>query len=162
AKVAAGRGNSVLIEGEPGIGKSALVRAALARAADRGCAAFWGAGDELGQALPLRPLLDGLRVFERPADPRRNMIVRLLRGEAGAGGGGGVWAARGGRWRGPVAGRWAAARATLVWAVLGGGDGASAPLGGGGAGWGGQRPLLGVGTGRRVPRGAALLSLRGT
>src|SRR5215813_3335932 len=61
AKVAAGRGNSVLIEGEPGIGKSALVRAALARA-DPGCAAFWGAGDELGQALPLRPLLDGLRV----------------------------------------------------------------------------------------------------
>src|SRR6516162_9704417 len=33
AEVAAGQGNSVLIEGEPGIGKSALVRAALAQAA---------------------------------------------------------------------------------------------------------------------------------
>ena len=60
------------------------MRAALAQAADFGCAAFWGAGDELGQALPLLPLLEGLRVREQPADPRRNMIVRLLRGEVGA------------------------------------------------------------------------------
>ena len=51
--VARGRGNSVLIEGEPGIGKSALVRAAVAEASEAGCQVFWGAGDELGQALPL-------------------------------------------------------------------------------------------------------------
>jgi len=93
AEVAAGQGNSVLIEGEPGIGKSALVRAALAQAADFGCAAFWGAGDELGQALPLLPLLEGLRVREQPTDPRRDMIVRLLRGEVGADRGGDVSAA---------------------------------------------------------------------
>ena len=68
-EVAAGRGSSVLIEGEPGIGKSALVRAALAEAA-AGCRVFWGAGDELGQALPLLPLLEGLRVREPSADPR--------------------------------------------------------------------------------------------
>jgi tetratricopeptide (TPR) repeat protein len=79
--VAAGRGSSVLIEGEPGIGKSTLVRAALAGAADIGCAVFWGAGDELGQALPLQPLLDGLVVREVSADPRRNAVIRLLRGE---------------------------------------------------------------------------------
>ena len=84
AKVAAGRGNSVLIEGEPGIGKSALVRAALAGAAEVGCQVFWGAGDELGQALPLLPLLEGLRVREPSANPRRNTIVRLLRGEIAA------------------------------------------------------------------------------
>ena len=80
-EAAAGRGNSVLIEGEPGIGKSALVRAAVTEAAELGCQVFWGAGDELGQALPLLPLLDGLRVREPPATPRRNTIVGLLRGE---------------------------------------------------------------------------------
>jgi len=81
-EVAAGQGSSVLIEGEPGIGKSALVRAALAEAAGAGCQVFWGAGDELGQALPLLPLLEGLRVREPSENPRRRMIVRLLRGEA--------------------------------------------------------------------------------
>ena len=50
----------MLIEGEPGIGKSALVRAATAEAADLGCQVSWGTGDELGQALPLLPFLDGL------------------------------------------------------------------------------------------------------
>jgi transcriptional regulator with XRE-family HTH domain len=84
AEVAAGRANSVLIEGEPGIGKSALVRTALAQAAEGGCEAFWGAGDELGQVLPLLPLLEGLRVREEPTDPQRSMIVRLMLGEAGA------------------------------------------------------------------------------
>ena len=79
-EVAAGQGNSVLIEGEPGIGKSALVRAALAEA-NAGYQVFWGAGDELGQALPLLPLIEGLRVHEPSANPRRNTIVRLLRGE---------------------------------------------------------------------------------
>jgi DNA-binding CsgD family transcriptional regulator len=79
-----GRGNSVLIEGEPGIGKSALVRAAVAEAPTAGCHVFWGVGDELGQALPLLPFLDGLRVREPSANPRRNAIVRLLRGEVSA------------------------------------------------------------------------------
>jgi DNA-binding CsgD family transcriptional regulator/tetratricopeptide (TPR) repeat protein len=83
-ELARGRGNSVLIEGEPGIGKSALMRTAVAEAPDAGCYVFWGAGDELGQALPLLPFLDGLRVREPSANPRRNAIVRLLRGEVSA------------------------------------------------------------------------------
>jgi tetratricopeptide (TPR) repeat protein len=82
--VAAGRGSAVLIEGEPGIGKSALVRAALAEAAGLGCQVFWGTGDELGQALPLQPLLDALHVREPSANPRRTAIVGLLRGEVTA------------------------------------------------------------------------------
>jgi DNA-binding CsgD family transcriptional regulator len=81
ADLAQGRGRSALIEGEPGIGKSALVRAALAEAGDLGCQVFWGAGDELGQALPLLPLLDALRVREPQADARRAAIAGLLRGE---------------------------------------------------------------------------------
>src|SRR5499427_10469128 len=80
-EAAAGRGSPVLIEGEPGIGKSSLVRSAVARAADAGCQVFWGAGDELGQALPLLPLLEALRVREPSTDARRNMIMQLLRGE---------------------------------------------------------------------------------
>ena len=82
--VAVGRGSSALIEGEPGIGKSALVRAALGGAVGLGCQVFWGTGDELGQALPFQPLLDGLHVREPSVNPRRNTIVRLLRGEVTA------------------------------------------------------------------------------
>jgi AAA ATPase domain len=83
-EVAAGRGSAVLIEGEPGIGKSTLVRAALAEAAGLGGQVFWGTGDELAQSLPFQPLLDDLHVRESSADMRRITIVRLLRGEVAA------------------------------------------------------------------------------
>ena len=87
-------GSAVLIEGEPGIGKTALVRTALAAAA-HGLHAhagaphvppvrhqvFWGAGDELGQELPLLPFLDALRVRTPSASARRTTIAGLLRGE---------------------------------------------------------------------------------
>ena len=78
-QVARGRGRAVLIEGEPGIGKSALVRSAVAGAPEAGCEVFWGAGDELGQALPLLPFLDGLRVASRrpiPAEHDRPAAAR--------------------------------------------------------------------------------------
>ena len=81
---AARRGSAVLIEGEPGIGKSSLMRAALAEAADARCPVFWGSGDELGQALPLLPLLEALRVRELPDSPRCSTIIKLLRGELAA------------------------------------------------------------------------------
>jgi DNA-binding CsgD family transcriptional regulator len=80
-EVSLGRGGAVLIEGEPGIGKSALVRAAVTDAPNASYQVFWGAGDELGQELPLLPFLDGLRVRESSPNPRREAIVRLLRGE---------------------------------------------------------------------------------
>jgi DNA-binding CsgD family transcriptional regulator len=79
-----GQGSAVVIEGEPGIGKSSLVRAALAETADARYSVFWGAGDELGQGLPLLPLLEALRVRELADSPRRNSITRLLRGELSA------------------------------------------------------------------------------
>src|SRR6202046_5718871 len=86
--LARGSGNAVLIEGEPGIGKTSLVRSALATAAQAaqhgqqaGCQEFWGAGDELGQELPLLPFLDALRVRGASANARRTTIAGLLRGE---------------------------------------------------------------------------------
>src|SRR5579859_7863835 len=84
-QLARGRGGSVLVEGEPGIGKSTLVRAAVAEAPEVGGQVFWGASDELGQALPLLPFLDGLRVREPGTNQRRGTIVGLLRGEVTAG-----------------------------------------------------------------------------
>lgn len=82
--VADGRGSAVLVDGEPGIGKSALVRAACVTALGAGCQVYWGAGDELGQALPLLPLLDALRISAAAPDPRRAAIAGMLRGEATA------------------------------------------------------------------------------
>jgi len=84
AEVARGRDRAVFVEGEPGIGKSALVRAAVAWASEAGCEVVWCAGDELSQALPLLPFLDGLRVREPSANPRQNAIVRLLRDKSAA------------------------------------------------------------------------------
>src|SRR5215831_16607724 len=83
-EVAGGRCGAVLVEGEPGIGKSSLVRAALAAEPNLNCEVFWGAGDELGETLPLLPLLEGLRVREPSKNPRRKTILQLLRGEVAA------------------------------------------------------------------------------
>jgi hypothetical protein len=80
-RITAGDGGAVLVEGEPGIGKSALVRTALTDSVSLGCQVFWGTGSELDQALPLQPLLDGLRVRESAPNPRRETIARFLRGE---------------------------------------------------------------------------------
>ncbi len=46
-----------------------------------------GAGDELGlgQAPPLLPILDGLRVRDPIAQPKAGTIVALLRGEVASG-----------------------------------------------------------------------------
>jgi DNA-binding CsgD family transcriptional regulator len=83
-RVAGGEGGAVLVEGEPGIGKSALIRAGLAGPRGTACEVFWGVGDELGQAIPLIPLMDALRVREQSSDPRRVAIARMLRGEDAA------------------------------------------------------------------------------
>jgi DNA-binding CsgD family transcriptional regulator len=59
--LAAGRGRAVFIEGEPGIGKSSLMRVASRYAQAADCQVFWGTCDELSQAFPLLPLLDALQ-----------------------------------------------------------------------------------------------------
>ena len=159
-EVAAGRGSSVLIEGEPGIGKSALVRAALAETADAGCRVFWGAGDELGQALPLLPLLEALRVREPSADPRRNTIIQLLRGEVGTGPGADVSAALAEQLLALIAEQCAVQPTILVIDDLQWADRASVTLWGRLARSARQMPLLLVGMMRPVPRRDDLLALR--
>ncbi len=53
AEVKAGVGGVVLVVGEQGVGKSALLRAGLGEAEGQGCRLLWGAADELGQRIPL-------------------------------------------------------------------------------------------------------------
>ncbi|HEY7595384.1 MAG TPA: AAA family ATPase, partial [Actinophytocola sp.] len=77
----AGTGRAVFVEGEPGVGKSSLVRAAYEHAERRGCRVYWAAADELGQALPLQPLLDALGARGSTEEPRLETILRLLQGE---------------------------------------------------------------------------------
>jgi tetratricopeptide (TPR) repeat protein len=159
-EVAGGCGASVLIEGEPGIGKSALVRAAVAEAPEAGCQVFWGAGDELGQALPLLPFLDGLRVREPSANPRREAIVRLLRGEVAADRGTDVPAMLAEQLLALVAEQCAVRPTILVVDDLQWADPASVALWGRLARWAGQVPLLLVGMIRPVPQREDLLALR--
>ncbi|GAB1640956.1 helix-turn-helix transcriptional regulator [Krasilnikovia sp. MM14-A1259] len=81
-RATAGQGSALLVEGEPGIGKSSLARAAAAAAAAAGCRAFSAVCDELSQAFPLLPLLEAFEVDDAAADPGRRAVMRLLHGDA--------------------------------------------------------------------------------
>jgi DNA-binding CsgD family transcriptional regulator len=159
-EVAQGRGSAVLVEGEPGIGKSALVRTAVTGAQETGCEVFWGAGDELGQALPLLPFLDGLRVRNSATNPRRATIVQLLRGEAAADRGTDVPAVLAEQLLALVADQCAVRPTILVIDDLQWADQASITLWGRLARTARQVPLLLVGMMRPVPQRDDLLALR--
>jgi DNA-binding CsgD family transcriptional regulator/tetratricopeptide (TPR) repeat protein len=75
AAVAAGAGGVVLVEGEQGIGKSALLRAGLAEAGRSGCRVLWAAADELGRQFPLQLMTDCLGAEGRAAGPAGATVV---------------------------------------------------------------------------------------
>jgi DNA-binding CsgD family transcriptional regulator/tetratricopeptide (TPR) repeat protein len=79
--LASGRGRAVLVEGEPGIGKSTLMRLAAKEAQASGCQHFSGSCDELSQAFPLLPLLDALDPRSPVAAEGRAKIVETLRSD---------------------------------------------------------------------------------
>jgi DNA-binding CsgD family transcriptional regulator len=159
-ETAAGRGGSVLVEGEPGIGKSSLVREVLTEAADVGCQVFWGVGDELSQALPLLPLIEALGVRQPSVNPRRNTILGLLRGEVAADRGIDVSAALAEQLLALVAEQCAVRPTVLVIDDLQWADQESITLWGRLARLANELPLLLVGMMRPVPQRHDLLALR--
>ncbi|RSS67369.1 AAA family ATPase, partial [Streptomyces sp. WAC06614] len=92
--VAAGRGACVLVEGEPGTGRSAVLAALVAQAEGLGLRVRSGSADGLGTSLPLRAALDCLHP---DGGSVRESVTALLLGAAGrpggAGGAAGVLAA---------------------------------------------------------------------
>ncbi|GAA1422792.1 LuxR family transcriptional regulator [Catellatospora coxensis] len=81
SKLVSGRGGIAWIEGEPGIGKSAMADELTRAAARAGCQVLRGSGDELMRSFPLRMIADAFDVSARSADTARAEIARLLRGE---------------------------------------------------------------------------------
>jgi DNA-binding CsgD family transcriptional regulator len=77
--LARGEGAVVLVEGEPGIGKSCLVAEALAGADQQGLDVGWGMADTLTERLPLAVMQDCLQVRLSSPDPQRSHAADLLR-----------------------------------------------------------------------------------
>jgi DNA-binding SARP family transcriptional activator/tetratricopeptide (TPR) repeat protein len=78
AGLPSGLGRSVWVEGEPGIGKTALLAETLAMAQEAGCKPLFAAADALDQRFALRPLLDALGVHPRASDLRRAELAVAL------------------------------------------------------------------------------------
>src|SRR5579864_3605042 len=76
-----GEGAVVWVEGEPGIGKSALIAEALADVSELGWDIGWGMADQLTERMPLSVMQDCLQVRPNSPDPRRAHAAGLLRSQ---------------------------------------------------------------------------------
>ncbi|MEO3807932.1 AAA family ATPase [Sphaerisporangium sp. B11E5] len=80
--VSGGTGGTLLIEGEPGTGRSLLLAEAAAQAARRGVLPVTGGAEEVGQFIPLAPLFMALgeppcAVWPETSDPRLWLLEQL-------------------------------------------------------------------------------------
>ncbi|GAA2822611.1 helix-turn-helix transcriptional regulator [Crossiella cryophila] len=77
--LACGNGAALWIEGEAGIGKTALVARGLAPARAAGYQVLTGFAEPLTRRTPLQAILDLVRICPRSPDPRRARIAIALR-----------------------------------------------------------------------------------
>ncbi|GAB4048429.1 helix-turn-helix transcriptional regulator [Catellatospora paridis] len=78
---AAGTGAAVLVEGEPGIGKTTLLDTAAAECERLGMRVRRGAAEDLEQQLPFSAIGACLGLLVVTDDPAQARVARLLRGE---------------------------------------------------------------------------------
>ncbi|MCW2541925.1 MAG: hypothetical protein JWN95_3650 [Frankiales bacterium] len=78
AELASGHGRAVWIEGDSGIGKSALLTVGLAGAQTTGCHITWAVADELSQRFPLHVILESLGNQAVTPDPRLAQLAKNL------------------------------------------------------------------------------------
>ena len=158
--LAEGRGGLAWIEGEPGIGKTALIDTLTESAERSGCQVLRGTADELLDSFPLRVMADCLGVSTRPQDPVRAEIAGLLRGETASSGAADPVLAAGERMLELVDRLCASSPVVLVVEDLHWADEPSLLLWGRLARAVDQIPLLLVGAARAVPRRETVERLR--
>jgi predicted ATPase len=73
-----GVGRIVLLEGEPGIGKTTLLGEAVESAHDLGLQVFAASAEELDQRRPFGVIVDCLGITAESSEGRRGEIARLL------------------------------------------------------------------------------------
>lgn len=78
-RIGSGLGTAVWIEGEAGIGKSALAAKGVEAVRDSGYEVLTGIADPMAQRSPLHVMVDLLRISSHSVDPRRIEIARSLR-----------------------------------------------------------------------------------
>src|ERR1700733_6432329 len=77
ASTAVGQGKVLLVEGDPGTGKSLLLTAAAREARSRGFSLVTVVADELSQAAPLAPLLSAIHATPTAAPSLATVFTRL-------------------------------------------------------------------------------------
>src|ERR1700733_10114646 len=84
ASTAEGQGKILLVEGDPGTGKSLLLAEAAREARERGFSLVTVVADELSQATPLAPLLSAVHATAT-AEPSVGTVFTRLEGLAARG-----------------------------------------------------------------------------